>query len=147
MRKPDKNQKWHCVFLSWRCRKHSLWEPSAMMRNTAVTPLWERWNLIRSERLHKHSFVLISLVKAAQGLSVDRPLSNPASDLSAVLGLSWLPPVWCKGIRSPQLRGVCSHCEVGSEAQSFWGLCSPCVYVTLKIYGSPTAVKTSVLWN
>lgn len=49
-----------------------------MIHNTAITPLWERWNLIRLERLHKRIFILISLVKAAQGSSVDRPLSFPA---------------------------------------------------------------------
>lgn len=66
-------------FLSRRCWKHSLWEPSAMMRYTAITPPWERWNLIRSERLQKHIFILISLVKAAQGSSVGGPLLDPAS--------------------------------------------------------------------
>lgn len=49
--------------------KHSLWKPSTVIHNTAITPLLERWNLIRLERLHNHilsSSFLSKLHKAFQ---------------------------------------------------------------------------------
>lgn len=49
--------------------KHSLWKPSAAMHNSAITPLWQRWNLIWLERLHKCILILISLVTELRGLS------------------------------------------------------------------------------
>lgn len=157
MRKPDKNQKWHHVlffFISRQRWKHSLWEPAAMMRNTAITPPWERWNLIRSERLQKRYFYPHQSCEGSTRLVSRQALvESSVSGLSAVLGLSWVPPARREGMRSPQPRGVCSSYEVGSggpkllvggvgAALTLWGL-----YVTLKIYGSPTAVKTSVLSN
>lgn len=139
-------------FLSRRRWKHSLWEPSAMMRNTAITLPWERWNLIRSERLQKRYFYPHQSCEGSTRLVSRQALvESSVSGLSAVLGLSWVPPAWREGMRSPQPWGVCSSYEVGSggpkllgggAALTLWGL-----YVTLKIYGSPTAVKTSVLSN
>lgn len=66
--------------------------------------------------------------------SITRPVSRRAlfvssiSDLSAALGLSWHPPVWSQGIRSPRRRGVCSlHVEGSGGARllraalTLWG--------------------------
>lgn len=56
-----------------------------MIHGATVTPLGERWNLIRLERLYKRISILISLVKAAQG-----PVSCQALVVCSITDLSGL---------------------------------------------------------
>ena len=123
--------------------KHSLWKPSAAIRHTAITPLPERWNLIRLERLHKRIFILISLVKATQDSPVDRPLSLPAS-LIYLRFLAFYDPLLFEAGGKGHLSGEVFAARVhwAQAAPGFRGLRHPVgLHVILKMHGSPTAVK------
>lgn len=71
-----------------------------------------------------------SCQSSARLVSRQALVESSVSGLSAVLGLSRVPPARREGIRSPQLRGVCSHREVGSGGVKLLGgeggLRSPC---------------------
>lgn len=71
MRKRNPKEDWRWHFLSERRVPYSLWSPSAVIHNPAVTllPTTGRRNLIRLERLHKHIFIRARSVATQEGLS------------------------------------------------------------------------------
>lgn len=93
MRNPDQNQRCRHAFLSQSC--WNIHYESLQPAKVKVNPIGD----ITQTYFCQGTISLVSW----QTLVV-----YSISDLSAVCGLTWHPPVWRQGRRSPQQRDVCS---------------------------------------